>query len=176
MSAADVCPTCKSHDRARRCKVYPEHLAGHMIAMDVVPGYDPRVTCPDDWHARPAVDTSTPSLFDQAELLPAFATPAPQPGATLDERFAAYHRANPWIARRLEEMTAELVDAGRTRVGIGMLFEVLRWESLRTTTGDPFKLNNSFRSRYARLLIERRPEWADLFELRRLADDKPAAA
>lgn len=123
-----------------------------------------------------APDTSTPSLFDQAELLPAFATPAPQPGATLDERFAAYHQANPWIARRLDEMTAELAAAGRTRVGIGMLFEVLRWEAARSTTGDPFRLNNSYRSRYARLLIERRPEWADVFELRRLAADPPAAA
>lgn len=61
--------------------------------------------------------------------------------------------------------------AGRTRIGVGMLFEVLRWHSQRATTGDPFRLNNSYRSRYARLLIERRPEWAHLFELRRLADD-----
>ncbi len=116
-------------------------------------------------------DTTTPSLFDQAELLPALAHPIPPDHADLDERFSAFHRANPWIADRLEQMTDELVAAGRTRIGVGMLFEVLRWHSQRATTGDPFRLNNSYRSRYARLLIERRPECAHLFELRRLADD-----
>lgn len=116
-------------------------------------------------------DTTTPSLFDQAELLPALATPTAAADATLDERFAAFHRANPWIADRLEQMTDELVAAGRARVGVGMLFEVLRWQSQRATTGDPFRLNNSYRSRYARLLIERRPSWAHLFELRRLDTD-----
>lgn len=27
-------------------KVYPEHLRGGMVALDTVPGYDPRVKCP----------------------------------------------------------------------------------------------------------------------------------
>lgn len=106
---------------------------------------------------------------DQLHLdLPDLIHPDPNQFATLDERFDAFHQANPWVADRLEQMTDQLVANGARKVGIGMLFEVMRWQSYLRTTGDDFKLNNSYRSRYARLLIDRRPEWVHLFELRRL--------
>ena len=87
-------------------------------------------------------------------------------GDSIQSRFERFHDANPWVLTKLEEMTGELVARGRRRVGIAMLFEVIRWEHLRSTTGDPFRLNNSFRSRYVRLMIHRHPEWADVFETR----------
>jgi uncharacterized protein YbaP (TraB family) len=46
------------------------------------------------------------------------------------------------------------------------LFERLRWESGIATEGDAYRLNNSYRAFYVRLLIERRPEWANKFEVR----------
>lgn len=95
--------------------------------------------------------------------------PAHPRGATLQERFEAFHAANPWVLTELERMTRELVAAGRTRIGIGMLFEVLRWEHDRRAPADRhFRLNNSYRSRYARLIVARNPQWADLFEMREL--------
>lgn len=99
---------------------------------------------------------------------PTLVAPACARGASLQERFEAFHQANPWVLVELERMTGELVAAGRGRVGIGMLFEVLRWEHHRRTTGVEFKLNNSHRSRYVRLIVERHPEWRDVFELRGL--------
>ena len=36
------------------------------------------------------------------------------------------------------------------------------------THGDQFKLNNSYRSRYTRLLLDRHPEWTDVFQTREL--------
>lgn len=87
-------------------------------------------------------------------------------GDSIRSRFERFHDANPWVLTKLEEMTGELVARGRRRIGIAMLFEVIRWEHLRSTTGDPFRLNNSFRSRYVRLMIHRHPEWADVFETR----------
>ena len=59
---------------------------------------------------------------------------------------------------------------GVTQYGIGGLFEVLRWQR-RMETVDPasdYKLNNNYRSFYARLLMEREPELRDFFELRSL--------
>lgn len=108
-----------------------------------------------------------PELADPLPF-PDLAIPAYPRGATAQERFEAFHRANPAVYDALERMTAELVAAGRTRVGIGMLFEVLRWQHQLRTAGGDFKLNNNFRSRYARLLMDRHPEWNDVFELRRL--------
>lgn len=84
------------------------------------------------------------------------------------ERFAEFHAANPHVLDELERITAELVAKGHTRFGIKMVWEVVRWRRLLTTDGDDFKLNNNFHSRYVRLIVERHPEWRDVFELREL--------
>lgn len=84
------------------------------------------------------------------------------------QKFEEFHRLNPQVATALEQMTRELVQRGRRRIGIKMLFEVLRWNYFMETS-DPnsdFKINNNYAPYYSRLLIERHPEWADVFELR----------
>lgn len=96
------------------------------------------------------------------------AHPLHDPEATIQERFEAFHAANPWVYGAFERLTADWVTHGRSRIGIGMLTEVLRWQYNRTTVGDPFKINNDYRSRYVRLLIDHHPEWADVFETRAL--------
>jgi DNA-directed RNA polymerase specialized sigma24 family protein len=88
--------------------------------------------------------------------------------ATIQERFEAFHAANPWVYRALEHLTIQRLSRGRRRVGIAALFEVLRWEWEKSTVGGGFKLNNDFRSRYVRLLLERHPEWDGVFETRQL--------
>ncbi|ANP53666.1 hypothetical protein J2Z21_009351 [Streptomyces griseochromogenes] len=87
---------------------------------------------------------------------------------SIQERFEAFHQLNPWILRHLEALTADCVERGLTRIGIGMLFEVLRWQYGIATQGEPWKLNNDFRSRYVRLLLELHPEWSSLFETRKI--------
>ncbi|WP_330306255.1 MULTISPECIES: hypothetical protein [unclassified Streptomyces] len=94
--------------------------------------------------------------------------PAIEPGRSIQQRFEAFHALNPWVLRHLEALTENCVDKGFRRVGIGMLFELLRWRYGQATQGDAFRLNNNFRSRYVRFLIERHPEWAHLFETRAL--------
>ncbi|WP_324787008.1 hypothetical protein [Streptomyces sp. H51] len=94
--------------------------------------------------------------------------PNADPGQSIQQRFEAFHALNPWVLRHLEVLTANCVTDGFTRVGIGMLFELLRWRYGQATQGDAFRLNSNFRSRYVRLLIERHPEWVHLFETRAL--------
>lgn len=112
-------------------------------------------------------------LVTQPELPGLWTTDDAQPDPDLDPsiqaRFEAFHALHPWVLEALERLTSECLRRGFTRVGIGMLFEVLRWEYGRVTSGDEeFRLNNDYRSRYARLLIARHPEWAAVFELRAL--------
>lgn len=113
----------------------------------------------------------TNDQFDQLVLFdtpPAF-TPHLR-GVTIDEAFTAFHAANPWVYTALVRLARSLHDRGHNRVGIGMLFEVLRWNwSLHTIdpTSD-YKLNNNLRSRYARLIAEQEADLADVFELRKL--------
>lgn len=104
---------------------------------------------------------TTDALFDLAPLVTS------EPAPTIAERFAAFHAANPWVADALERLARDWLAAGHPRVGVKALWEVLRWQYGRTT-GSPFKADNNFTSHYARLLIERHPEWADAIETRAL--------
>lgn len=103
-----------------------------------------------------------PNLFDAANL-PEPATIVPQ--GSIEANFLAFHEANPWVYDALVRLA---LDMDRRPIGIGMLWEVLRWQHLRATTGDPFKLNNNYRSRYARLIMEQEPDLEGVFLTREL--------
>ncbi|MFF9478055.1 hypothetical protein [Streptomyces sp. NPDC014733] len=91
---------------------------------------------------------------------------------SIQAQFEEFHQLNPWVLTALEQLAADYLKRGAARVGIGMLFEVLRWQyATSTATDDEFRLNNNFRSRYVRLLIERHPEWTAAFEVRALRTD-----
>lgn len=87
----------------------------------------------------------------------------------LEADFQKFHAANPAVYAELARLARQAVAKGRRRVGIGMLWEVLRWHFwLETKTDEEFKLNNNHRSRYARLLMEREPDLRGVFETRGL--------
>ena len=86
----------------------------------------------------------------------------------LEERFMSFHVNNPEVYRRLVEMAREWRAAGRQHGGIKMFWEVLRFTSGIKTTGKAFKLNNSYPSRYARLIMRREPDLGGFFETREL--------
>jgi len=89
----------------------------------------------------------------------------------IQARFVRFHSAHPEVYAGLVELAREGVAAGRSKLGMKMLFEVLRWN--RTLAGLPaegeeFKLSNDFTSRYARLVMENEPDLDGLFDLREL--------
>jgi hypothetical protein len=86
----------------------------------------------------------------------------------IDREFAEFHAANPHVYDELVMLARRARRAGTTRLGIGMLFEVLRWRHALRTRGDDFKLNNNYRSRYARMLMDREPDLNGVFEIREL--------
>lgn len=88
---------------------------------------------------------------------------------TLQDRFDAFHTRNPEVLRKIMGMAYDLQRRGHARIGIGMLFEVLRWEHMTAADPlEPFRLNNSYRSRYVRLICELDAELGALFERREL--------
>lgn len=106
---------------------------------------------------------------EQLELtLDTLTAPVYAPGATIQQRFEAFHAANPWVYDALVRLTHDWVRRGNPRIGIGMLTEIIRWQYGRRTAGDAFKINNNFRSRYVRLMIAEHPEWASVFSTREL--------
>lgn len=97
--------------------------------------------------------------------------PADVGNLTIQQRFEAFHALNPWVIRELARMTADCAEKGFRRIGIGMLFELLRYQYGAATHGADFALNNDYRSRYVRLLLAEHPEWTSLFEVRALRAD-----
>ena len=89
-----------------------------------------------------------------------------EPEATMDDRFRAFHEANPHIYDNLRRLALDLVANGRSHYGIGSLFEVLRWHYELSTDSD-FKLNNNYRACYARLLMQEEPRLSGFFRCRK---------
>lgn len=90
--------------------------------------------------------------------------------ATIQERFEAFHEANPHVYRAFRALALQMVRNGVNRYGISGLTEQLRWHFAMQTKGEAFKISNDFRSRYARMLMENEPELKGFFELRTLRE------
>lgn len=86
----------------------------------------------------------------------------------LEIRFREFDEENPDVYDKLVKMTFELKRIGHNKIGIGMLFEVIRWQVMLDTSDPDFKLNNSYRSRYARKIMLEYPELDGIFETREL--------
>ena len=93
------------------------------------------------------------------------------PPSELDQRFQAFHRKHPEVYQTLRRLALDMHARGYRRTSMKMLFEVIRWDHLKSMTPDQaedFKLNNSYSSRMARLLMETEPALAGFFETREL--------
>ena len=95
-------------------------------------------------------------------------------GDTIQRRFEEFHRNNPEVYALLLALARDWRNAHKTRrVGIARLIEVVRWDmdvKVRPN-GDGFKINNNFRSRYARLIMERNPDLEGMFEIREIRSE-----
>lgn len=88
---------------------------------------------------------------------------------TLQERFLEFHQANPHVYAELVKLARRWRKAGNTHGGISMFFEVLRYRrGLLTESRDDFKLNNNWRSRYARLIMVQEDDLSGFFDVREL--------
>jgi len=84
----------------------------------------------------------------------------------LAQAFRVFDDANPHVYAELVRLTDEWRRRRVTSLGVGMLWEVMRWNLTLSTAGEPFKLNNNHRSFYARKLIAHAGA-AGLFETRK---------
>lgn len=88
---------------------------------------------------------------------------------TIEHRFAAFHAAHPDVFAMIVELAQEAHDAGRTRLSMKLLVEVIRWNRfISHGDTDDFKINNVFTSRYTRLLQQQHPHLAAMFATREL--------
>jgi hypothetical protein len=94
---------------------------------------------------------------------------AKRPRLTWEQRFQKFHEANPHVYCGLVNLARELKRKGVPKYGMAALYEVLRYRSIttqETTPGSGYKLNNSYRAYYARLIEKNEPDLAGFFKMR----------
>ena len=65
---------------------------------------------------------------------------------SIEAKFREFHAENPQVYRELVKRARQIKEKGFDRYSIKTLYEVIRWNAHLTTSGEPFKLNNSFTS------------------------------
>lgn len=109
------------------------------------------------------------TLTEYQPSFPAFVTPEEAKGLTIQERFEAFNRANPWVYAEICRLTRAYRAKQHGRVGVKFIIEVLRWQwAMTTDSSDGWKLNNNHASRYSRLIMDNEPDLADAYEQREL--------
>lgn len=89
----------------------------------------------------------------------------------LSKMFADYKKwdeKNPHFYPLFERFALQLADRGHRQIGVALIFERIRWESMIRTDGEPWKLNNNYRAIYARRFMRDHPRFDELFRLREL--------
>jgi hypothetical protein len=82
-------------------------------------------------------------------------------------KFERFHAESPEVYRTLVALARQwVVRTGRARIGIATLYERARWELAISTSDPDFKLNNTYRAYYARLIMLQERNLEHLFEVR----------
>lgn len=87
-------------------------------------------------------------------------------GASHQERAEAFHEANPHVLSYVVELIRKAQRRGDRKIGMGMIFEVLRWEYRVSTTGEEFRLNHNHRAWYTRKVQAEHPELSHMLDTR----------
>jgi hypothetical protein len=86
---------------------------------------------------------------------------------SLQERFEEFNQNNPFVYSAIRSIAHDLKRKGCKRVGIALIYERLRWLYFFQTSGEEYKLCNSYRAFYSRLLMKNDPDLKDFFTTRR---------
>lgn len=105
--------------------------------------------------------------------IPDYTAPAPEP--TNFDRFMAFHSANPHVLAAIISLALDMIDCrGMTRGSVKRIVEDLRWDPdfrINRSTGEPFRINNTFAAFYARLAMDTEPRLCGFFETRERAGE-----
>ena len=88
-------------------------------------------------------------------------------GETNRQKFERFHASNPHVYDAIVDKVRKARELGAETWGIAGIFELLRWSSF-CTSGKPWKLSNTNRAYYARLIMSDFPEFDGFFKLAKM--------
>ena len=80
--------------------------------------------------------------------------------------FAKFHSSNPDVYKIFADLARKMKNSGKKKYSAETLVNVIRWEKDLVTYGDRFKINNNYRSIYARMFVYFNPKFKGFFEMR----------
>lgn len=89
----------------------------------------------------------------------------------IQENFEAFHAEHPEVYTLFKVFTQQLLDRGYKNGSANLIFERIRWETGLDLPQNPVKLNNNYRSRYARMYEADFPKRAGFFRTRALHEE-----
>lgn len=94
----------------------------------------------------------------------------------IDKQFILFHEDNPHVYLTLVKEARDLRERGWETFGMKCLYERARWLLTMKTRipedMEPYKLNNNYTSRYARLIMQQEPDLKGFFNLRKLKEEQ----
>tara|TARA_R100000234_G_scaffold1165_2_gene1022 strand:- start:6577 stop:6897 length:321 start_codon:yes stop_codon:yes gene_type:complete len=86
-----------------------------------------------------------------------------------DAKFRLFHEKYPEVYDLWDNFTKEAIIKGAKSMGSQMIFERIRWETkLNMKTNEAFKLNDHLVPYYARLWMEKNPDYPKFFNTRKV--------
>ena len=93
---------------------------------------------------------------------------------TVEDKFLAFHAANPHVYAHFKKFAAQAIKAGVKRMSSKLIIERIRWEAAVSTTGagwsvagkKAFLIDNRFTCHYSRMFMKDYPKAGAIFEIR----------
>ena len=82
------------------------------------------------------------------------------------EKFERFHEMNPHVYRVLVTKAREWNAAGHGKLGMSLLFGMVRWVLALETKGDPHRINDHYVPYYSRLIQFREADLRGIFDTR----------
>lgn len=93
-------------------------------------------------------------------------------GMTIREGFEKFNAENPHIFQKFEEQALRAIGKGRKKISSKLIINWIRWHEFLESNDLNFKINDAYQSYYARHFVSKHPEHADVFEFRKLRNEK----
>jgi hypothetical protein len=95
--------------------------------------------------------------------------PTPEPNDAIQQRFEKFHKLNPHIMAKMIDLAFLAKANGHKHIGLKMIAERLRWYyTVEVKGSEPYRINNSYVSRYARRIMNQVPALRGFFKTREL--------
>ena len=93
-------------------------------------------------------------------------------GYSIREGFNKFNEENPHVFKAFEEQAITAINKGRKKISAKLIINWVRWNEFLRTSDQNFKINDAYQSYYARHFVEKYPQYANVFEFRKLRNEE----